>query len=70
MKSDRLSEITPELQAARDDEVLAEGSIREALGAGQWSAAHRAVDQLHEAREKRAALEAELEELLIAALTA
>ena len=64
MATDRLTEISSELQAVRGDEILAAGSVREALAVDQWEAAHRAVDQLRAARERREDLEAEVDELL------
>jgi hypothetical protein len=62
--NDRLSELSAELETIRDAEHLAIGSVLEALHNDQWTAAHRAVDELRAARRERTALEAEADELL------
>jgi hypothetical protein len=64
MKADRLAELAGELRAAGHEAVVAEGGLREAVNAEHWTAAHRALDELCAAREKRAELEAEVEQVI------
>lgn len=64
MRTERLSELSAELETIRDAEHLAIGTVLEALHNDQWAAAHRAVDELRAARRERTKLEGEADELL------
>jgi hypothetical protein len=62
--TERLSELAEQLADAERDQDLAEGSLREAVRAGQWAAAHRAIEDLRSAQERQEEAAAAADRLL------